>query len=253
MISDIEKHDAVRTLLDKLAVVRGEVEDRAYESAKALNTTSKDALHKANKALLENIQKNIDEISTPEVFDVLSSAKTAEELQAKVDTLFNLVKSGYKRGNLTKKLVALEQAGLMDAADTLARNVYTSLENLSLGAIDDFAEATMSKIGLFATKNGAPTREYVDIFRKMGAYANYLKDSAIWMLRKSKDRTSPWRKYRDTVSQKLNTNLPKDVGNLFKDNPKMNAYIKFSGVNASEITDTFFEAGFYRGEKIFQI
>ena len=248
VISDIEKHDAVRTLLDKLAIVRGEVEDRAYESAKALNTTSKDTLHKANKALLENIQKNIDEISTPEVFDVLSSAKTAEELQAKVDTLFNLVKSGYKKGNLTKKLVALEQAGLMDAADTLARNVYTSLENLSLGVIDDFAEATMSKIGLFATKNGAPTREYVDIFRKMGAYANYLKDSTLWMLRKSKDRTSPWRKYRDTVSQKLNTNLPKDVGNLFKDNPKMNAYIKFSGVNASEITDTFFEAGFYRGE-----
>ena len=247
MISDIEKHDSVQNLLEKFASARGETEDVAYESAKALNTTSKDTLHKANKKLLENIRNHIDEVSTSEVFDVLSSAKTADELQAKIDTLFNLVKSGYKKGNLTKKLVALEQAGLMDAADTLMRNVYTSLENVGLGVMDDFAEAAMSKISLFAAKNGSRTRDFVDIYRKIGAYGNYLKNSALWMLHKSKDRTSPWRKYRDNISQKLNTNLPKDVGNLFKDNKMMNAYIKFSGVNASEITDTFFEAGFYRG------
>lgn len=247
IISDVEKTNVLNDVLRKFADARGLAEDAAYEGAKGLNVTSKDVIHKANKALLKNISENIDEISTPEVFDILSSAKTAEELQAKVNTLFNLVKDGYKKGNLTKKLVALEQAGLMTATDTLMRNIYTSLENLSLGVIDDFAEAAFSKIGLFATKNGAKTKDFVDMFRRVGAYGNYLKDTALWMLHKSKDRVSPWRKYRDRISQKLNTNLPKDVGNTFNEDKLINSYIKFSGVGISESTDNFFEAGFYRG------
>ena len=247
IISNAEKTNVLNDVLRKFADARGLAEDAAYEGAKALNTTSKDAVHKANKMLLAEITKNIDEVSTPEVFDVLSSAKTAEELQAKINTLFNLVKDGYKRGSLTKKLVALEQAGLMSASDTLFRNVYTSLENVGLGIADDFAEAALSKIGLFAAKNGARTRDFVDIYKKVAAYGNYLKDSALWMLHKSKDRTSPWRKYRDSISLKLNTNLPKDVGGTFKEDKVINAYIKFSGVGISESTDTFFEAAFYRG------
>lgn len=247
IISDVEKTNVLNGLFEKFAKARGKAEDAAYEGAKGLNVTSKDAIHKANKDLLKNISDNLDEISTPEVFDVLSSAKTAEELQAKVNTLFNLVKDGYKKGNLTKKLVALEQAGLMSATDTLMRNIYTSLENLSLGILDDFSEAAFSKIGLFATKNGAKTKDFVDMFRRVGAYGNYLKDTALWMLHKSKDRISPWRKYRDRISQKLNTNLPKDVGNTFKEDKLINSYIKFSGVGISESTDNFFEAGFYRG------
>lgn len=273
VLSDIEKTNAMKDYWSKSAVARGKVEDVLNEGATAMGVSSKDNVHKANKAMLAGLEANLDEISTPELFDIIESAETEQELISKVNAFFaNASDAVSKKGFDVKKLVALEQAGLMTSTDTLIRNATTSVENLTLGIADDFAESMINFISRDAVKNGADARQMVDIYKKGAAYVNYLGDSFRWGLYQMKRgvdkvaksleagkivpsslpaKASPWATYRQSLPNKLTTNLPTEVGHTFSNEGNLgkmaNSYIKLSGIGISEATDSFFDAGFYRG------
>jgi len=273
VLSDAEKTEAFVDFMSKNARAAGIVQDGLNEGAKAMNLSSKDTIHKANKSILESLENNLDEIATPQLFDIMESARTEAELISKVNAfLGNASEAVTKKGFDAKKLVALEQAGLMTAPDTLIRNVYTSLENLTLGVADDVSESLVNLISGEAVRNGADAREFIDIYSKGAAYVNFLKDSAEWGLYQARrgvdaaskslksgkfvpsslpKKLSPSTKYRQSLPSQLTTNLPTEVGLTFSNDSNLgkmaNGYIKMSGVGISETTDSFFDAAFFRG------
>ena len=264
-LNNTEKTNAVAEYLSNLAKSFGQTEDGLYKHAVPMNVASKDIIHKTNKRLFQEIENNADELASPKLFDILNSAETETEVVAKVRTFLGMADSVMtKKGFDLNKWVALEQAGLMTSPDTLVRNAYTSVENLTLGIADDITESLLNKISTDAVRYGGNARDFVDVYAKGAAYANYLKDSAIWGLQMSKKALnkiatrqpqnwpiSPWRKYRQTLPRKLTTNLPSELGHTFSNDGALgrmaNGWIKISGVGISESTDSFFDAGFFRG------
>ena len=261
-LSNADKTAAFKDFMESCAIARGKVDDVLYEGASAMNVASKDAVHKTNKKMLEQLKNNLDEISTPELFDIFESAQTEDELISKINAFFaNASDAVSKKGFDVKKLVALEQAGLMSSTDTLVRNAFTSVENLTLGVIDDVAESMLNSVSTQAVKMGGNARNLVDIVSKGAAYYNFVKEQFLWGLQKVRNNRlwgnpnavgiSPVAAYRKTLSRRLNTNLPTELGHTFSNESTLgkigNAWIRVSGVGLSETTDSFFDAAFFRG------
>lgn len=255
--------------LQKTADAFGATQDALYESGKALGYSSKSQTHKTIKEVFNAIKDNADELTKDKIFDIFAGANTVEELRAKLLKLGYMnpkeLRSGLFRRGATV-ITALEQAGLMNSFGTVARNIFTSMEmaaeNLAVktvGGVYSYGDRLVRKL----FKKGMPVSsiEFKEAAKSFGAYIDSIKDMTSWWAdRVKKGDLFNWGntpdsfvgQYRNSVSRKAMTNLPKEIGETFNKKGFLNnlaeKYVTFSGVNVSEKIDNFFEATFFRGE-----
>ena len=268
-ISKEARNQAFFNALQETADAFGATQDALYESGKALGYSSKSQTHKTIKKVFEAIKDNADELTKDKIFDIFSGANTVEELRAKLLKLGYMnpkeLKSGIFRRGATM-LTALEQAGLMNSFGTVTRNIFTSMEM----AVENLAVKTLGGAYSYGDrmirtlfKKGMPVSsiEFKEASKSLGAYIDSIKDMTSWWAdRIKKGDLFNWGntpdsfvgQYRNSVSRKAMTNLPKEVGETFNKKGFFNnlaeKYVTFSGVNVSEKIDNFFEATFFRGE-----
>lgn len=243
-----------RKTLNEFAGVFGSTQDALYESAKTLNLAKQNVEHMTIKKVLNAIADNADDITIDKLSDVFSNSMDVDELYSKIQKLGYInpssIKKSTKFNNFASSLTVLEQAGLMNNPGTVFRNVITSVEMgagdvawKSLYGIKNISRKVFKNEGFSA---GVQSGEVFEIFK---AYGESFVDLASSMLKGTQSFSS---KYRNSLSRQSMTYLPKEVGSTIKGNSPiknmMKAYVKYSGVNASEKIDNFFEAMFFRGE-----
>jgi len=262
-ITKEERNQYFLNYLSDTANAFGKTQDMLYESGKALGVASQNETHRTIKQVLQAIQDNADELTKDKLFDIFSGAKTVEELREKLLKLGYIdakkFKGGveYKAKRIAAQITALEQAGLMSNFGTVGRNIFTSLEMGVENILSRPFAAGVSAIKRRLFRNGLDVSgvEAKEAFSMLGAYWDSLKDATEYWLDKIARRQPGepfWTAYRNSASRKAMTNLPKEVGESFREGGPLSKliskYVEFSGVGFSEKIDNFFEATFYRGE-----
>jgi len=261
--------DALKETADAFGVTQ----DMLYESGKALGYSSQKKSHSVIKDVLTTITDNADELTKDKIFDIFAGAGSVEELRAK------LLKLGYMnpkelRAGIIRRgatiMTALEQAGLMNSFGTVFRNVFTSMEmaaeNIAVKTVGGIYSAGDRAVRTLL-KKGMPVSsiEFKEASKSLGAYVDSVVDMTSWFCERIKKwdwKNAPDSfvgQYRNSVSRKAMTNLPKEIGATFAHETKKGkissffnklaeSYVTYSGVNFSEKIDNFFEATFFRGE-----
>ena len=263
IITKEERNKHFLDALNEIADAFGKTQDKLYKSGKTLGYASTRQTHKDIKRILTAIENNADELTKDRLFDIFSSAQTYDELMSKL-TKLGYIDEKYFKGNAVKNIftqfTALEQAGLMSSPSTIMRNVVTSMEmaveNIGTkvvgGAISKGKREIRRMFGLGAPVSGVEMKEAYTTF---ASYMDSVVDAFDWFAQKISGKnpgSSFTRRYRNSASRQAMTNLPKEIGMTFKKdgflNNILNKYVTYSGVNASEKIDNFFESVFYRGE-----
>ena len=263
IITKEERNQHFVEALEKIADQFGKTQDALYDAGKTLGYASTRQTHKDIKEILIAIKENADELTKDRMFDIFSSAQTIDELRSKLIKLGYIDKKYFNKNpikNVFTQFTALEQAGLMSSPSTIMRNIVTSLEmaveqigtKITTSFVSGGKREIRRMFGLGAPVSGVEMKEAYTTF---SAYSDAIVDALGWFAQKVSGKnpgSSFTSRYRNSASRQAMTNLPKEIGMTFKQdgffNNILNKYVTYSGVNASEKIDNFFESVFFRGE-----